>query len=68
MTPYESHKDRIVEVIRQMGTAGIPEIAEAAGMSNGAAFRYCYGMYEKGVLSRIVTGNGPVRYHLREEG
>jgi hypothetical protein len=36
-------------------------------MSNGAAFRYCYGMYEKGVLSRIVEGNGPVRYLVRED-
>jgi hypothetical protein len=68
VTPAEPHRTRIVEAIRRMGTARIPEIAEAAGMSNGAAFRYCYGMYEKGILSRIVEGNGRVRYFVREEG
>jgi DNA-binding IclR family transcriptional regulator len=56
-----------VEALRRMGPAAIAEIARAVGISNGAAHRCCYGLYVQGVLVRMVNGNGPTRYRLREE-
>ncbi len=68
VTSSEPHRARIVEALGRMGPSRIVEIAGAAGMSNGAAFRYCYGMYEKGILSRMTNGNAPVRYCLADGG
>jgi predicted transcriptional regulator len=57
----------IVVVIREMGSAGIVEIAEAVGINKGTAYRLCAELYEVGKIVRTGTAQGEVRYALYEE-
>jgi hypothetical protein len=57
----------IVEVIREMGSAGIVEIAKAVDINKGHAYRLCAELYEVGKIIKTRTAHGEVRYYIPEE-
>jgi DNA-binding IclR family transcriptional regulator len=59
-------KAEIVEVIREMGSAGIVEIANATEMDKGNVYRICSELCGRGQLKKKGYGKGNVRYSLIE--
>lgn len=57
----------IVEVIREMGSAGIVEISNATEMDKGNVYRVCAELCGRGQLKKKGHGKGNVRYSLIEE-
>ncbi|MBN2223104.1 MAG: helix-turn-helix domain-containing protein [Deltaproteobacteria bacterium] len=57
----------IVEVIREMGSAGIVEIAKAVDLNKGTAYRVCSELLERGAIVKGRFDNGVVRYSLSNE-
>jgi len=57
----------IVEVIREMGSAGIVEIASAIEWDVGNTYRACAELCGKGVILKNGRGKGRVRYTVPEE-
>jgi predicted transcriptional regulator len=67
VTTSESHRARIVEMIRQMGTARIMEISTAVGLNRGVVYRACAELCETGVLVKGGTRSSGVRYTLSDD-
>ncbi len=57
----------IVEVIREMGSAGIMDIAKAVGLNKGYAYRLCAELYEVGKITKTRDAHGQVRYYIPDE-
>ncbi len=57
----------IVEVIREMGSAGIIEIAAAVDLDKGNVYKICAEMCAGGVLVKSGYGRGKVRYTLLDD-
>jgi hypothetical protein len=57
----------IVEVIREMGSAGIVEIAAAVDLDKGNVYKMCAEMCAQGVLVKAGNGRGKVRYTVLDD-
>lgn len=61
------NEEKIVQALKDLGTAQIKAIGKAAGIDRSNAHRYISGLVNKGRVKRRETDGGEVFYHLPDD-